>query len=225
MQNNMLIFSTLAGSRLYGYNKVDSDFDYRGVFLAPKAQVLGLDSLTEVIDSIAGNIDTVNYELRKFAKLALKGNPNILEILFSTKGVYNTEYWARLYNVRYDFLSQQIRAPYSGFLLSEIKKLEKKYEPKAAANAWRIAVNGITILVNGDFNPSFEPGLANQMRRIREGEESPALVMDTIRVLDTTLQNSGTSLPMYPNTKRISDIVVSIYEDYYNEPRQSNSEW
>lgn len=220
----MIIYTTIAGSRLYGYNKPDSDYDYRGVFLAPKAQLLGLESLQETHESIVGNVDVVNYELRKFAKLALKGNPNILEILFSEQHVLQTVYWEKLRAERHAFLSKQLRAPYSGFLLSEIKKLERKYDPKAAANAWRIATNGITLLATGDFNPTFNIAASNQMRRIREEKENPAVVMDTIKVLDDTLQSTSTLLPDTPNTELISSIVMSIYEDYYGT-RQSNREW
>lgn len=150
----MLIYQTLAGSRLYGYHNENSDYDYRGVFLAPKQELLGLIGGTDT-QVYTKEKDVVNYELRRFCHLALKGNPNILEILFSCMQTEcKLHYWQPFYENRHAFLSQQIRNPYKGFLLSEIKKLEKDYKPKAAANAWRLAVQCGEILENGDFNPT-----------------------------------------------------------------------
>jgi predicted nucleotidyltransferase len=225
----MLIYSTLAGSRLYGYAIPESDYDYRGVYLAPSEQLLGISRLVESTNSIFGNIDTVNYELRKFCSLALKGNPNILEILFSTAGVITTSVWDRLFSIRHAFLSQQVRAPYSGFLFSELKQLEKEYSAKKAANAWRLVNQGIKILSAGDLNPTLSTSDAIFMKAVRAGSVSKESIMPTLYALDKKLKETHTELPQYPSTELVSKLVETIYKEYffedYYESGKVNNVW
>lgn len=210
----MLIYQTVAGSRLYGYNRPDSDYDYRGVFLAPAEQMLGLKPLQEVEEVNNGHEDIVNYELRKFVRLALAGNPNILEILFSNRGIYTSNEWELFREHRYEFLSGRLRKPYSGFLMSEIKKLERKYEPKAAANAWRLARQGYELLTTGDFDPTLDNASAMAMRLIREGDVTPEAALNAIKQWDANLQEARSILPEEPNTSLISAFVVTTYKSY-----------
>lgn len=42
-----IIFVGLAGSRAYGLNRLDSDYDYRGVLIAPKRYYLGFDLIEQ----------------------------------------------------------------------------------------------------------------------------------------------------------------------------------
>lgn len=213
----MLIYETLAGSRLYGYYRENSDYDYRGVFLAPKSQLLGLIGGQTTLEDMNDGHDRVYYELRKFCDLALKGNPNILEILFSRQGVKQSiEYWKPFYENRYEFLSQQLRNPYQGFLTSEIKKLEKAYEPKAAANAWRLGQQAMQLLRDGDFDPTLARHLQDSMRVIREDVDvNHDEVLEYIRFLRGAVETIYTKLPQKPNREYISKLCVDAYERYY----------
>lgn len=86
------ILHVVVGSNLYGTNTPDSDEDYSGVFIAPKRYYLGLDKVEEVDCSFTSKrddgkndtdaVDFKLYELRKFMKLCMENNPNILEHLF-----------------------------------------------------------------------------------------------------------------------------------------------
>jgi len=90
-ENNKII-EIKVGSHLYGTHTTNSDIDHAGVFLPPKEFVLGLQRVEEVDLSIkdknaAGKntpdaIDRKLYEFRKFIKLALENNPNIIEQVF-----------------------------------------------------------------------------------------------------------------------------------------------
>jgi uncharacterized protein len=210
----MRIYQTLAGSRLYGYHRPDSDWDYRGVFLAPANQLIGLTPLIEATDTNDNGYDIVDYELRKFCKLAMAGNPNILEILFSKMPTEETPEWDTIRQNRHMFLSSQLRKPYSGFLLSEIKKLDKDYSPKGAANAYRLAAQGIEILANGDFNPTLNTARQRMMRDIREGRVDKYFVMAEIGRLDAILQTIDTTLPDEPKRDIIESMVMNIYMEH-----------
>lgn len=74
---NILLLST-AGSIAYGTDVKGSDIDIRGVTLEMKEDVLGLSGFEQFEDKTT---DTVIYGLKKFIKLCLSCNPNVIEIL------------------------------------------------------------------------------------------------------------------------------------------------
>ncbi|MBO1051745.1 MAG: nucleotidyltransferase [Dolichospermum sp. DET73] len=127
------IFVGLAGSHGYGLNRPESDYDYRGVFIAPKRYYLGFDSIeqkdsgwdeTGIFPFIDGNEDTVIYELRKVIHLLAGANPNVLELLWLTNYPFLTNVGQHLINHRHLFLSKKVKHTYSGYAFAQIKKME-----------------------------------------------------------------------------------------------------
>lgn len=86
------ILEIRSGSHLYGTNVETSDEDFTGIFIADEEYYLGLKSVEEIDLSIQSKnisgrntteaVDRKFHEFRKFCKLALDNNPNILEMLF-----------------------------------------------------------------------------------------------------------------------------------------------
>lgn len=127
------IFIGLAGSHGYGLNRPGSDYDYRGVFIAPKKYYLGFDSIEQKNDGwdepgifpfIDGNKDTVIYELRKVIQLLSGANPNLLELLWLNEYPVLTQVGQHLINYKQLFLSKQVKYTYSGYAFAQIKKME-----------------------------------------------------------------------------------------------------
>ncbi|MBF2063352.1 MAG: nucleotidyltransferase domain-containing protein [Calothrix sp. C42_A2020_038] len=128
------IFIGLAGSHGYGLNRPDSDYDYRGVFIAPKEYYLGFstveqkesgwDSEPGIFPFLDGNKDTVIYELRKIIQLLSGANPNVLELLWMKNYPVLTEVGQHLINHRQLFLSKKVKHTYSGYAFAQIKKME-----------------------------------------------------------------------------------------------------
>jgi len=77
---DVLLFETVAGSHAYGTAVEGSDRDLRGVFVATRGLLDGLDRVEQVADA---RNDEVYYELGRFVDLLLKNNPNALELLAS----------------------------------------------------------------------------------------------------------------------------------------------
>ena len=67
------------GSRAYGLDTPDSDFDYRGIFVPNFSHLIGLKNCEQV--KVNGD-DWVCHSLPQFVKLVIKQNPTILEMLF-----------------------------------------------------------------------------------------------------------------------------------------------
>lgn len=127
------IFVGLAGSHGYGLNRPESDYDYRGVFIAPKRYYLGFDSIEQkdsgwdepgIFPFIDGNEDTVIYELRKVIHLLAGANPNVLELLWLNNYPFLTNVGQHLINHRHLFLSKKVKHTYSGYAFAQIKKME-----------------------------------------------------------------------------------------------------
>ena len=78
---NKTILKVLVGSRAYGVHREDSDYDYRGVFIAPTSELLSLKNVhKKAIWTLENGKDTTMYEIGHFLFLATKGNPTILEV-------------------------------------------------------------------------------------------------------------------------------------------------
>jgi uncharacterized protein len=127
------IFIGLAGSHGYGLNRPDSDFDYRGVFIAPKRYYLGFDNIEQkdtgwdepgIFPFIDGNKDTVIYELRKVVQLLSGANPNVLELLWLYNYPVLTPIGEHLIKHKKLFLSKKVKHTYSGYAFAQIKKME-----------------------------------------------------------------------------------------------------
>lgn len=130
---NRTILLALSGSRGYGLATPTSDHDYRGVFIATKPYYLGLDLIEQKDKGWEDepsekfpflSKDTCLFELKKFLKLSIDNNPNILELLWFKDYIHITEVGEFLCQNRQLFLSKKVKNTYSGYGYAQIKKLE-----------------------------------------------------------------------------------------------------
>lgn len=132
------ILKMRSGSHLYGTNISTSDEDFLGIFIPPVDYLLGLKTVEEVDcgqeakDSSGKNtsdaIDFKIYELRKFVKLALQNNPNILEILFVNDEniLFQNSDWKKIKKINKLFLSKVLKEKFIGYALSQKHKMRIK---------------------------------------------------------------------------------------------------
>jgi predicted nucleotidyltransferase len=73
-----------------------------------------------------GEIDLVIYDLHKLINLAAKNNPNVLELLFLDEQdvIFTTPQWEQIREQRNIFLSQECRARYNGYAMSQLKHIK-----------------------------------------------------------------------------------------------------
>lgn len=137
---NKKILKIRSGSHLYGTNTPDSDQDYLGIFLNTKDEILGLQNSEELTDNTVSKadngrntkdaVDCKYYELRKFCRLAMNGNPTVLEILFvNPENILEiTEEGKELLSLKSEFISQRIYDSFMGYAISQKKKAFIKAE-------------------------------------------------------------------------------------------------
>lgn len=131
-----LLFETVHGSRAYGLHTVDSDWDFKGVVVGPRAWYLGFVGGPEQVEL---GPDHVRYELRKFMRLAAGGNPTLLEVLFTDPEDHRVCHpaMAPLLEQRQRFVSQKVGPAFGGYALSQLKHIETHrrwlFDPPLAA--------------------------------------------------------------------------------------------
>ena len=121
---NNTIHRIIAGSRLYGTAGPDSDIDIRGVCLAPPETLIGLSEFKQYQKE--GDDRTI-YELRRFCSLALNANPNVLDLLMAPEETWQIRdsRWEIIYENRQSFLSQKVRHTFSGYAVSQLKRIQR----------------------------------------------------------------------------------------------------
>lgn len=134
------VYLVLTGSRAYGTHTEESDYDYRGVAFDTLESKLGFRSpFEQAVDNdgswlwkifsnynVKDNSDVSIFELGKFVQLALKNNPNIIEILFSDPSsvLYCHPAFQKLLEIKEDFLSIRAKGAFSGYAFDQLNKIK-----------------------------------------------------------------------------------------------------
>lgn len=117
-----LLFSKLWGSHSHNTALPTSDRDYLMIYVAPTKDVLSLHPPADTVDGKKPDFEA--HELRKFCQLLMKGNPSMIECLFTEKFCYTTPAWDELVTERYRFLSQRVVQQYLGYGLGQLKRFD-----------------------------------------------------------------------------------------------------
>jgi predicted nucleotidyltransferase len=162
-----LIYRVRMGSRAFGLADEESDSDERGVYLPPAEWHWSLQPLPEQVEfkRAAGGRgldhntpekadDFCWWETAKFVRLALKANPNVLEALYvaGEHVLFCDATGQALRRLRDAFLSKYLFQTYSGYVLSQFRKMKKarergeRHRPKHAMHLIRLLYSGIEAL-------------------------------------------------------------------------------
>jgi predicted nucleotidyltransferase len=135
MAEERRILEIISGSYLYGTQTETSDKDFVGIFIPDVEHILGFQKCEEVdlsvIEKDSSGKNTVNavdrkfYEFRKFIKLAMENNPNILEILFVNKEdtLFVNDFGKELLEMRHMFPYRGLKAKFLGYAFSQKHKM------------------------------------------------------------------------------------------------------
>lgn len=224
-----LILKILGGSHSYGTAIEGSDIDYRGIVVAPSSYYLGLDTFEQ---HISDDPDLCYYELKKFIKLAMQGNPNILELLFAAEYELLTPHGQQLVDNREMFLSKRCAKSYMGYALQQLKrmgtkpapgsrsekrmKLVEKYnfDTKYAMHVIRLLNMGIEVLGKGTLTV-LRPEAAHLLD-IRNGKFTLDEVQAEADELVEQLRQAEASsdLPAKANYNAINQLTIDIVSSY-----------
>ena len=83
-----ILLAVESGSRAWGFESPDSDYDVRFIYVRPQADYLRLDSVRDVIElPINDELDVNGWDLKKTLQLLYKSNPTLFE-WFSSPIIY-----------------------------------------------------------------------------------------------------------------------------------------
>ncbi|MDI6741015.1 MAG: nucleotidyltransferase domain-containing protein, partial [Candidatus Edwardsbacteria bacterium] len=104
-------------------NSID-DRDILGVCIAPKNIYIGLGHF-EQLEKKDGEYDSVVYEIRKYFRLLLKQNPNVMGLLWLDKANYInvTEHGKRIIEHREIFSSKQAYHSFAGYAHEQLRRM------------------------------------------------------------------------------------------------------
>ena len=138
------IYAAVVGSRAFGLDTDASDTDTRGVYVAPTEAFWSLAKPPTHVDG--PEPEWFSWEIERFCELALKANPNLLEVLHSPLVVRQTPLGEELVGLRQSFLSQLVYQTYSGYVLSQFKKLEADFR-RDGSPKWKHVMHLIRLLL------------------------------------------------------------------------------
>lgn len=91
------LFYVESGSRLWGIESPDSDYDVRGFHLLSKQQYFDFKKHRDIIEVIDGDFDFVSYDIDKMFQLLSKSNPTVFEwIRAHIIYINNLTHWEQL---------------------------------------------------------------------------------------------------------------------------------
>jgi predicted nucleotidyltransferase len=233
-QPHPLLFATISGAHLYGFDSADSDYDLRGVHVLPLRQVLGLDVGPETIEVSRQqdglDLDLVTHDARKFFGLLLKKNGYVLEQLYSPLVVYSTPEHEELKSIARECITRYHSHHYLGFSRTQWGLFEKERPAriKPLLYLYRVLLTGIHLMRTGvveanlmKLNEVFRlPQLPDLVARKKAGPEQSTLdeadlsfhqrEYDRLRTL--LAQSSGSShLPEAPSARpALNDLLVRL---------------
>jgi uncharacterized protein len=151
------IITIETGSHLYGMSTPESDHDYMGVFLPPVDYIFGLKNVEQVNCGFYSKnekgkntkeaIDYIIYDIRKYIKLALGCNPNIIELLFVNEKnikIINSKGRILLENKK-NFLSKVAYNKFMGYAQAQRKKMIVKKDTYNNLKRFQNFINNLDI--------------------------------------------------------------------------------
>jgi predicted nucleotidyltransferase len=252
------ILRGLVGSTVHGLNVNDGieDRDEMGICVEPIEEAMALwDPFEQFIyrsaaeregrqnaRSTGGDLDLTIYSLRKWTRLALKGNPTIMLLLFTPEDqlVYRDELGTELRALTPAIVSRRVQGPFLGYLQAQKQRLtgergqkrihrpelEEMYgfDTKYAMHMLRLGFQGVELLTTGRLSlPMREPerSFLLDVRRGKVGEEQ---CLTRAGELEAELAGLATTsrLPAEPEEERVQRWVIDAYRRRWDAARRED---
>ncbi len=241
------ILRGLVGSTVHGLNVNDGieDRDEMGVCIEPLEAAMAVWAPFEQFiyrsaaeregregaRSMAGDLDLTVYSLRKWIRLALKGNPTILLLLFTPNDqlVQCDALGSELRALAPAIISRRVQGPYLGYLQAQRQRLtgergqknihrpelEEMYgfDTKYAMHMLRLGCQGVELLTTGRLSlPMREPERLFLLN-VRRGKVSEQECLTRAGELEQELIDLATTspLPEEPDEGRVEKWMIEAY--------------
>jgi uncharacterized protein len=226
------------GSKSYGTDTPESDHDLVAIAVAPKSTYTGLDKwendgTLKMDRKSTDNAELTAFELKKFLRLALAFNPNVIPLLYlrpsfhyyQTNGgnaIVENRHWftsKRAYHTLIGYAEGQRKAVVNcetGKLGMKRKELVAQYgyDVKFAAHTIRILRMATEFFKTGDFNVYRED--RDHLLDIRKGKFTMQEWLKEVDELTLEAKDAekDSKLPEHPQYDKINRLCMDLIEEY-----------
>jgi predicted nucleotidyltransferase len=235
-----IILRAVVGSTVHGTNVAQQDDrDEMAIAIEPPRLVFGLThwettverTQPEGVRSGPGDLDLVIHSLRKYCRLAAKGNPTMLLPLFVPEDaiVEITDTGRSLMNCRNMFLSRDCGKAFLGYMIAQKSRLEgtqggrhgsrpelvEKYgfDTKYAGHVIRLGYQGLELMQTGKLSLPMAAHHSADVRSIRTGGWTLDGVLNLAGELERDLRDSLDTgfLPEHADEQAINCFCSNAY--------------
>lgn len=239
------ILRVITGSTLYGTNTETSDKDEMGVCIEPVEALVGFTEFEQYINNSRDpetnkTVEDVKiYSLRKFLRLALQGNPDVIPVLFAPEKFHTVSHaiGRQLQDLTPHIVSRRCGARFLGYMESQRQRIlgergQKKvnrpelmekygFDTKYAMQVLRLGFQGRELLATGRISLPMEEDSRLLLRAVRSGEVSLQQVLETAGSLEREVKDLLTASPLseHPNTELVEDWMITRYYESWKADR------
>lgn len=251
------ILRGLVGSSVHGLVLAGTDDrDEMGVCVEPRRYVVGFGKFEQWVyrsaaereghagaRSQAGDLDLTIYSLRKWARLALQGNPTVLLLLYLPDNavVIRTDVGQQLQKLAPAFASRRAGKRFLGYLEAQRQRLVGErgqrdvnrmdlieqfgYYTKYAMHMLRLGHQGIEFLESGRLTLPIQEPVRSHLMDVRRGRTSLADVLEECTQLELRISAllDSSPLPLEPDLRTVESFVIDTYEAAWASSRCSPS--
>ncbi len=183
----------------------------------------------------AGDLDVIIYSARKWARLALAGNPTVLLVLFvpDDEVVFRSQVGAELTDNAHRFVSRLAATRFLGYLRGQKEAITGAagahtnrpelvavhgFDTKYAMHALRLGLQGVELLTTGRITlPVPEPHRA-YLRAIRQGQIPLSEVIEAVTTAEADLARlrDASGVPAEPDRRWVDDWLHRSHLDYWS---------
>lgn len=239
------ILRGLVGSSVHGLMLSGTDDrDEMGVCLEPRRYVVGFGKFEQWVyrsaveregnagaRSQAGDLDLTVYSLRKWARLALQGNPTVLLLLFLPDNaiVARTAVGEQLQKLAPAFASRRAGKRFIGYLEAQRQRLVGErgqrdinrndlvekfgYDTKYAMHMLRLGYQGVEFLESGRLTLPVQEPVRSHLMEVRQGHSNLSEVLAECTQLEVRLSAllNSSPLPAEPDVRTVESFVMDAY--------------
>jgi uncharacterized protein len=215
-----------------------------GVCLEPRRYVVGFGKFEQWVyrsaaereghagaRSQAGDLDLTVYSMRKWARLALQGNPTVLLLLFLPDNaiVLRTHVGEQLQKLAPAFASRHAGKRFLGYLEAQRQRLVGErgqrdvnrtelvekfgYDTKYAMHMLRLGYQGVEFLETGRLTLPVREPIRSHLMDVRQGRSNLSEVLTECTQLEVRLGEllDSSPLPPEPDIKTVESFVMDAY--------------
>lgn len=214
------------------------DVDVHGVFISEREHYLGLSPLDHIMRTkVAEKYDFALFEIKKYFRLLLNSNPNVLSLLWIPDNMYivRNNWGKQIWENRKLFISKKLYKTFGGYAFGQLQRMTRLctkqayqgakrrerfekfgFDCKNAAHLIRLLKMGIEALTTGEINVYRHD--AKQLKEIKSGQWALRQVESEAHRLQHLLDEAFVKceLPNLPDFKNAEALLIDILEGYFS---------